>query len=666
MYAYSFSKATSNGQTLYYEIIGNTNTVKVVAPRSGNYSYFSSYWQGYTKPFGHVNVPSSVRNPDDPWSPYYTVVSIGDHAFPYCDSITKVYLPSTVTCIGNCAFYGCSSLKFVYQSGNVTSIGYWAFAYSGINSAYLNGVTTIGYNAFYCCDSLRSVIIPNTVTSIGYNAFEGCQNLKTVQLSTSLTIIQSSLFHACTSLDSVILPPQITGIGDWAFGGCKSLKSISIPNTVTVIGWDAFHDVRHIEYRGTDATGAPWGALSMNGVTEGDFVYSDSSRTYLLMYIGSEESVSIPATVDTIGEMAFYQCPNLKSVFFPGSLLYIGQNAFVNCDSLSLITSFAITAPSMDSTAFDTTQNNISIVVPCGSISSYTTTWSCFSSFYEEGTYILNISTSDSTLGTVDVLTIPTCSNPMAIIQATPTCGYYFQYWSDGDTDNPRTITLTQDTSIIAYFGMITDTIIIHDTTYIDMHDTTYIDVPYAVHDTTIVVDTITLTEYVPVHDTTYINVFVHDTTTVIDTVIQTEYVLVHDTTYITLTDTVTNTVYDTVTNTVFDTVINTIYDTTIVYSIDTLWLHDTVLVHDTVYIHDTIIVGVDEVDAVNAKIYTSHGQIVVDGAESNTVWLYDANGRILATKQDEYSPLHFDVPTSGTYLVKIGDHPARKVVVIR
>ena len=110
------------------------------------------------------------------------------------------------------------------------------------------------------------------------------------------------------------------------------------------------------------------------------------------------------------------------------------------------------------------------------------------------------------------------------------------------------------------------------------------------------------------------------------------------------------------------------IHDTTIVnhYATDTLWLHDTVFVHDTIYIHDTIVVGVDEVDAINAKIYTNHGQIVVDGAENNTVWLYDVNGRILATKQDEYSPLHFDVPTIGTYLVKIGNHPARKVVVIR
>ena len=70
--------------------------------------------------------------------------------------------------------------------------------------------------------------------------------------------------------------------------------------------------------------------------------------------------------------------------------------------------------------------------------------------------------------------------------------------------------------------------------------------------------------------------------------------------------------------------------------------------------------------ETISAKVYTSRGQIVVDGAEGNTVWLYDVNGRVLATKQDEYALLRFDVPTSGAYMVKIGKHPARKVVVIR
>lgn len=85
-----------------------------------------------------------------------------------------------------------------------------------------------------------------------------------------------------------------------------------------------------------------------------------------------------------------------------------------------------------------------------------------------------------------------------------------------------------------------------------------------------------------------------------------------------------------------------------------------------TLIIHDTIVTGVDGVEALNAKVYIHNGQIVVEGAEGNTVWLYDAVGRLLATRQDDYSALRFDVPATGTYLIKVGNHPARRVVVVR
>jgi len=56
----------------------------------------------------------------------------------------------------------------------------------------------------------------------------------------------------------------------------------------------------------------------------------------------------------------------------------------------------------------------------------------------------------------------------------------------------------------------------------------------------------------------------------------------------------------------------------------------------------------------------------VVEGSEGNDVRLYDVSGRLLATKQDDGVPLRFDAPASGAYMVKIGNHPARRVVVIR
>lgn len=75
---------------------------------------------------------------------------------------------------------------------------------------------------------------------------------------------------------------------------------------------------------------------------------------------------------------------------------------------------------------------------------------------------------------------------------------------------------------------------------------------------------------------------------------------------------------------------------------------------------------SIDGVDMLNAKVYSNKGQIVVEGADDKMVTLYDLNGRYLATKQDYGTAIRFDVPASGTYMIKIGNHAARKVVVIR
>ena len=100
--------------------------------------------------------------------------------------------------------------------------------------------------------------------------------------------------------------------------------------------------------------------------------------------------------------------------------------------------------------------------------------------------------------------------------------------------------------------------------------------------------------------------------------------------------------------------------------TINVVWIHDTLYRTDTIYIHDTMHVSITDVETLQAKIYQRNGQVVVEGAGGNMVTFYDVNGRVLATKQDNDMPLCFDVPVAGTYIIKIGNHPARKVVVIR
>lgn len=125
------------------------------------------------------------------------------------------------------------------------------------------------------------------------------------------------------------------------------------------------------------------------------------------------------------------------------------------------------------------------------------------------------------------------------------------------------------------------------------------------------------------------------------------DVIIVHDTVY--QTEAVHDTLY-----------LDTLY-------LDTLYLIETV--HDTIVIevHDTVYVGVNDVeDTVNVKLYSQFGQIVVEGAQGYNVVIYDAVGRKLDARRDDFGMLRFDVPASGTYMVRVGKAPARRIVVIR
>ena len=95
--------------------------------------------------------------------------------------------------------------------------------------------------------------------------------------------------------------------------------------------------------------------------------------------------------------------------------------------------------------------------------------------------------------------------------------------------------------------------------------------------------------------------------------------------------------------------------------------LYDTVSIGYIANPIDDDTVGVNDVQTVvDVKMYASDGQIVVEGSDGMAVMLYDAVGRLLATRNDGLSMQRFNVPTSGAYMVKVGKYPARRVVVVK
>ncbi len=300
-----------------------------------------------------------------------SVTSIGERAFYYCRGLTSVTIPNSVTSIGSLAFCNCSGLTSITIPNSVTSIGERAFSScSGLTSVTIGtDVTSIGERAFYDCSGLTSInvasgnsvydsrsncnaiietasntliagcqntIIPNSVASIGDYAFYDCRGLTSVTIPNSVTSIGDYAFYDCSGLTSITIPNGVTSIGSLAFYNCSGLTSITIPNSVTSIGSSAFYKVKHIIYTG-NATGSPWGAISINGFVDGDFVFSDDTKTLLTAYIGNGGDITIPNSVTSIGYDAFDGCNGLTSVTIPNSVTSIGWMAFSGCIALTSI-----------------------------------------------------------------------------------------------------------------------------------------------------------------------------------------------------------------------------------------------------------------------------------------------------------------------------------------
>ena len=108
-------------------------------------------------------------------------------------------------------------------------------------------VTKIHQGSFHSCESLLSIVIPDSVTHIGDLAFMNCRSLAAIRLSDKLTAISNYAFAECISLKDIVLPQGITAIGFMAFSNCHNLTNIVLPDSIQTIGAAAFNQCHGLE-----------------------------------------------------------------------------------------------------------------------------------------------------------------------------------------------------------------------------------------------------------------------------------------------------------------------------------------------------------------------------------------------------------------------------------
>ena len=308
---------------------------------------------------------------------------IKEGAFKGFQFIKEIRIPNQVTEIKPSAFEGCTNLqKLTFENGGskseesqIKTIGKRAFYDSGLSGTLSipKSVKTIDESAFEGCTRLTTLILEHDIESsslvgasalntIGDRAFYGT-GLTAVSLPIGLEILGASSFESCNSLQKLSFdliineqstdenPIVLTKIGDRAFYGTP-IDSFEVPLFVTTIGKSAFEQCTNLK----TITYATYEDLSTVLSKISDRAFYGSGLTGPL---------SLPSTVETIGEYAFANCSKLGELTFEiaksgsqtsSSLSEIKKGAFAN-SSISGHLTIPLSITSIGESAFESTTN---------------------------------------------------------------------------------------------------------------------------------------------------------------------------------------------------------------------------------------------------------------------------------------------------------------------
>lgn len=328
------------------------------------------------------------------------LAEIGKQAFAGCSSIVSLRLSGTITKINESAFSKLTTLANVKFNDNgeagTTELG--SSVFSGctnlVEVSTAKNVGIIGSSAFSGCIKLMRLNLAEGLQIIKSGAFSGCARLEgalpegvsekyssasgakvmlpnekaVLEIPGTVTAIEDSAFASCYSADETLQAdgekepsdykigikavhiagnPAGTTIGASAFAGCQNLTKLTLGEGVTGLGDSALKDTRleEITIPSTFETGTAKNSPFTSGEnsTLRKVTFADGIQVipqYFLSNITTLTKIEIPASVQKIGDHAFADCSNLKTVTFKepadSKLTTIDTSAFEGCSLMTL------------------------------------------------------------------------------------------------------------------------------------------------------------------------------------------------------------------------------------------------------------------------------------------------------------------------------------------
>lgn len=277
------------------------------------------------------------------------VVELGDGAFQSCTNLTSVSIGAKTTKMGTYkngvlttmkVFEACSALQTVtIDAGNTAFkvIDGVVYGTTAVTTGEGDEATTeYVVTDLYFCPRANvggedgAVVIPNTVMKVWDKAFESVKNINSVSFDGAVEedfSFGAQVFYQ-SAIANISLPSGLTEISANMFASCNSLTKVVVPNTVYYIDVGAFSNCRNLaeiefeagnddnELELSDAYGG------INGVIRG---------------CSSLTEINLPARTGWIGDYAFNNNENLKTVNVPKGVYYFGASVFMGCPNLETV-----------------------------------------------------------------------------------------------------------------------------------------------------------------------------------------------------------------------------------------------------------------------------------------------------------------------------------------